>query len=433
MIDIKKFIICFFVFHSFIGYSQFYTPAQIITINSTRAAFEGDMYLDTNNNDYYIGLTNGALASIGDTVLTYFGKLGDSIYYVSEIGDTTFVNIEGSDHDWYEVGTLTYPTNINDNIFTEGNVGIGIDNPDTKLHVRGSGPVLATFEDIAVNGNDAGIKVLGKRNGTIHTDVAYIDLSNFDDNEGAGEEFIMGRIGGGLDDVSGKTGILKFSTNDGTSLNEAMRINKIGNTGIGETDPLNRLHVTDLSANDPLRVEGFNIAQANDTSILVTNPADGTVRYLDLDSLTVSTSPVSSTLTTVTQTSNDQVLVTANDLQFNYIAGKKYRFKIYLVYESSNTDNGFDIAMNAVTGNIWYDLKGSRNGTGSYDIYTGFNSTATHVIDRSAAANTPLVATIEGTIHATGNGTFSFQYACEINGRTIIIQPNSLIEVEVIK
>ncbi|MCT4581853.1 MAG: hypothetical protein N4A35_10580 [Flavobacteriales bacterium] len=40
-----------------------------------------------------------------------------------------------SDHDWYEVGGVTAPDNINDDLFTHGNVGIGATTPDSKLTV----------------------------------------------------------------------------------------------------------------------------------------------------------------------------------------------------------------------------------------------------------------------------------------------------------
>lgn len=48
------------------------------------------------------------------------------------------VGTEGDDHDWYGQGTTTAPTSINNNIYTQGNVGIGITAPGQKLHVVGT-------------------------------------------------------------------------------------------------------------------------------------------------------------------------------------------------------------------------------------------------------------------------------------------------------
>jgi len=43
-----------------------------------------------------------------------------------------------ADHDWYKVTTTVPPANINDNIYTQGRVGIGINNPSVALDVSGS-------------------------------------------------------------------------------------------------------------------------------------------------------------------------------------------------------------------------------------------------------------------------------------------------------
>lgn len=45
-------------------------------------------------------------------------------------------NVVG-DHDWYKQGTTTAPNNINDNIYTQGRVGIGLTTPRDQLHVGG--------------------------------------------------------------------------------------------------------------------------------------------------------------------------------------------------------------------------------------------------------------------------------------------------------
>ena len=79
---------------------------------------------------------------------------------------------------------------------------------------------------------------------------------------------------------------INFSTHDGTSLSERMRIDPDGNVGIGETTPLNRLHVD--ATTDPLRLDGL----ANDNtldSVLVVD-GQGVVHWISADSLLVNVS-----------------------------------------------------------------------------------------------------------------------------------------------
>jgi hypothetical protein len=42
--------------------AQVFTPAQINSIHTNKTANEGDVYLDTLNNEYFIGISNGSLA-----------------------------------------------------------------------------------------------------------------------------------------------------------------------------------------------------------------------------------------------------------------------------------------------------------------------------------------------------------------------------------
>jgi hypothetical protein len=52
-----------------------------------------------------------------------------------------------ADEDWYEVSTTSDPNNINDNIFSMGKVGIGLNNPITTLHISGgTGPGIITID-----------------------------------------------------------------------------------------------------------------------------------------------------------------------------------------------------------------------------------------------------------------------------------------------
>lgn len=63
---------------------------------------------------------------------------GQGYYYWDGTEWVKLLNQNDVDNDWYEVGTTTSPNNINDNIFTQGNVGIGRTNPQRRLEVNGS-------------------------------------------------------------------------------------------------------------------------------------------------------------------------------------------------------------------------------------------------------------------------------------------------------
>ena len=67
--------------------SQFYTAAQISTIDSAKSAFEGDLYLDTINNSYFIGLSNGKLSEIGMDSVRVSSIIDD---YMDTLGATIF-------------------------------------------------------------------------------------------------------------------------------------------------------------------------------------------------------------------------------------------------------------------------------------------------------------------------------------------------------
>lgn len=58
-------ILLFSLFSTTKTFGQFYTAAEITQIATDKSASEGDFYLDTINNNYYIGLTHGVLTEVG--------------------------------------------------------------------------------------------------------------------------------------------------------------------------------------------------------------------------------------------------------------------------------------------------------------------------------------------------------------------------------
>jgi len=98
-------------------------------------------------------------------------------YYYWDNANTTWVKLldsnSNSDEDWHKATTTTSPTSINDDIFTNGNVGIGLNNPSEPLEVIGR--VKAdSYEGVGNNGGGAGGNAIIKKNATANRDELQI-------------------------------------------------------------------------------------------------------------------------------------------------------------------------------------------------------------------------------------------------------------------
>lgn len=94
-----------------------------------------------------------------------FGK-GIGFYFNSGVPATAIWykladDVSSQDHDWYESSTAVSPDNISDNIYTQGNVGIGdftATNPTSRIHIKnantGTNTINIDMEDgVATNSN----------------------------------------------------------------------------------------------------------------------------------------------------------------------------------------------------------------------------------------------------------------------------------------
>lgn len=131
--------------------AQYYTQAGLAGVEAARSAFEGDMYLDTTNNDYRIGLTHGRLGYLNDKQLLDSIKIeGDTMRVYIQNGNSTSFDISGlngeganvgdikegaqsTDHNgWYILdgrSVATLPANAQTNATT---LGIGASLPDAS-------------------------------------------------------------------------------------------------------------------------------------------------------------------------------------------------------------------------------------------------------------------------------------------------------------
>ncbi|MDT0555334.1 beta strand repeat-containing protein [Patiriisocius hiemis] len=117
------------------------------TINAAAGGTHYGIYSDVSKAGSFSGFFKGAVA-IGTTPF----QSGTPDYYIMPAsrgtngqimqtdasGNVNWVDtssIAGEDHDFYEVGTTDAPDDINDNIFTQGNVGVGTTNPLAKITI----------------------------------------------------------------------------------------------------------------------------------------------------------------------------------------------------------------------------------------------------------------------------------------------------------
>ena len=148
--------------------------------------------------------SGGELSTLAQIQASHDGTADD------EKGDLIFSTNDGSDGN-----TPTERMRVD----SAGNVGIGVSDPDTALHIAGgANPTLQ----------------LTAYEGTQNCDIQILPIRA---------------------ELTGSESIMAFKTNDGTSLNEVMRIDEDGNVGIGTTSPSVPFHLDIGTDNNALYIE----------------------------------------------------------------------------------------------------------------------------------------------------------------------------------
>jgi hypothetical protein len=143
-------------------------------------------------------------------------------------------------------------------ITSDGNVGIGTTSPAGKLHVYGA--ISTAYSASATDGQPQAATIIADNNNGTGNSFAQLLFkhSNVSDDS-------VSRI------VSINTATdsqLAFVTENAGTPGEALRINGVGNVGIGYTDPRGRLYVgtADLSSGSTDASNGINLKQTSTTA-----------------------------------------------------------------------------------------------------------------------------------------------------------------------
>lgn len=294
-------------------------------------------------------------AGSDDQNLTGVTLTGTSLQIDIENGTSTTADLSSLvDHDWYEQGTTSAPDNINDNLFTQGNVGIGINTPNSKLDVNG---------DILYSGNASSQFQITSTSDNILLNMIKTSSSSVN------AQILLDGYGAPIDQ-----GQIRFFTRwDPSSggpgtLDHAMSIMETGNVGIGTTTPTEKLEING--------------------SIKITDGTQGVGKVLISDANGVGSwgNTANSALTTADVSSgtfpqaNGTVIVPANglyDLGSMTVSPGVYMWFIYncagQVSYTSGTGNAISIIGGSATvtsTSTWANLQSNPSGSCG-TIYTG--------------------------------------------------------------
>lgn len=235
--------------------------AQNVGINSTGVAPDNSSMLDIVSTDKgvlvprvnIIDLNTAApVTAPANSLLVYNTNVASGVGFYFWDG-TKWTNLKdansNSDEDWYEVGGTSSPDDINDNIFTQGNVGIGRLNPQIKFVVSEGNSANTSVALEGFNSGYAGLPTILPPTGSHFGGIVHggtngqlvLGIRENDVNDG----LLIASGGGDYDSDNTYDNAILFARND-------------GNIGISMIAPDERLHI-----NGNLALDSYQLGVGN--------------------------------------------------------------------------------------------------------------------------------------------------------------------------
>ena len=140
---------------------------------------------------------------------------------------------------------------------------------------------------------------------------------------------------------------------------------------------------------------------------------------------------------TADEASKTNDTLTNTGLSFAVLSGISYRFRFTCLYRGAATSDGVKLALTTPTFTRYSAIGVAPNATGptgtsSGSFVGGITSSGDYfLIPAIPTANTDYVATLEGIIVPSADGTLMLQYAAESTGQTVTLRQGSCAELVV--